>query len=102
MYFILSVYFVQCFVCLPLAIFSRATGGKYGSRKLIKSMVDRLFFDELITITLEGFLELCISGYLEHINPWRNSTEIMSVYAGYICLFLAIILLPSVLIWVLI
>ena len=65
-------------------------------------MVDRLFFDELITITLEGFMELCISGYLEHINPWRNYTEIFSVYVGYICLFLALITLPSVLIWVLI
>ena len=65
-------------------------------------MVDRLYFDELITITLEGFMELCISGYLEHINPWRNNTETISVIAGYICLLLAIIILPSVLIWVLI
>ena len=47
-------------------------------------------------------MELCISGYLEHINPWRNYTEIFSVYVGYICLFLALITLPSVLIWVLI
>lgn len=82
--------------------YARVTKGKHGSEKVVKSMADSLFYDEIITICLEGFLELVISGYLEHINPWRNPSEYASVVMGYTCLLLALVMLPSVLIWVLI
>jgi hypothetical protein len=52
---------------------------------------------------LEGFMELVISGYLEHSNPLSTSSgEAKAQFVGYLSLFLALIVLPCLLIWVLI
>jgi hypothetical protein len=37
-------------------------------------MKKQLFWGELLTIMLEGFMELVISGYLEHSNPLNTSS----------------------------
>ena len=48
-------------------------------------------------------MELFISGYLEYKNPLRTeSGEIQSIFLGYLSLGLALLILPSCLIWVLI
>jgi hypothetical protein len=73
-YFVMMIYIAQCCFFIPLAIFAKVTDGKWGSREYLKHLQEKLFFDEMISIAVEGFLELCISGYLEHINPWRNPT----------------------------
>lgn len=59
-------------------------------------MYHEVFFKDILTIILEAYYEMIISGYLQVRNPQSGSRiEIFSVALGYFLLFLAVILAPA-------
>jgi hypothetical protein len=101
MYFVMNIYLLKIVCLVFLKFFALSTDGKFRSRQKAQSIFDKVFFGELISISLEGYMELIICGYLEMINPVESTgIERQSVYLGYFSFFLGLIILPSMLIWV--
>ena len=59
-----------------------------------------LVFAEIIFISIEGYFEMLIAGYLNIKLPlFTTSGEIWGSLYGTYCLFIAMAVLPSLLIW---
>ena len=81
-----------------MAIFWYLTG--CGLKKL-KNKASELFFSEILVMSIEGFIELYIAGYLNYNKPLDTTFgEIHAHYLGYVLLFLGFFFMPSALIWV--
>jgi hypothetical protein len=60
-YITLVFYFMQVIFTLFLAVFYKITGK---GAKLLQKMINSLFFTELLVMSIEGFMEFYICGYL--------------------------------------
>ena len=58
---VITIYIIKFFVCV-LAWISHKSTNK--GKQLFEKLKYEVFYQDLIAITLEAFLELCISGYL--------------------------------------
>jgi hypothetical protein len=98
----LIVYLFKLIFIVPiLMLFTKITG--YGG-KLYTWITKHMFYAEPILISVEGYMEFMISGYLNtqqfDANPLYNG-EVMSVYVGYFSLFLTFVLMPALFIYLL-
>ena len=59
MAFVISIYIIKFIVCVSAWIAYKTTGRGI---KLYNQLKYEVFFEDLIAITIEAFLELCISG----------------------------------------
>lgn len=97
MYFLLLVYLIDVAFTLCLAIFYRKTGK--GKQLLIRK-VESLFFAEILIISIESYIELYISEYLQVTKPFDTTPgEIQGEYMGWFLLFLGFVLVPFGLVW---
>jgi hypothetical protein len=60
-------------------------------RKPFRHMFEQMFFGELISLLIDNFFVLLISGYLQITKPLKSTDgELFASYATYIGLFLTI------------
>jgi hypothetical protein len=93
------VYFIRLFVLLPFVkLLSRFSPR---IKKYSEGLFEQLIFGELIVISLEAYFEFIIAGYLNYLFQ-LNSTdgEVTAIYTSYYSLVMAIIILPSMMIFV--
>ena len=64
--FAILIYFLRYLLILPAFINLKATKGKYGSKKIFKYIKKGLFFNDIIVISLEGFLEFFVYGIINY------------------------------------
>lgn len=57
----INIYIIKFLVCVTAWIWYRTTGR---CAKVYHKLKYEVFFEDAIAISVEGFLELCISGYL--------------------------------------
>ena len=96
-----TLYFVIMLYIIKLLIFGITHISKQRQNKVYRTMKDNLIWSELLTISIEGFMELYISGYLEYSYPLdTKSGEVKAKFFGNICLVHSLFIFPSILIWV--
>ena len=59
--FVINIYIIKFLICVTAWISYKTTGR---GLKIYQDLKNEVFFEDLIAITVEAFLELCISGYL--------------------------------------
>ena len=95
-------YFAQCIVVLILKIIIKFTGERFIKKKYFNFLVKDLFFNSLISLTMEAFLELIIYSFL---NLYTIDLSINGEVLGFLfmafCLFSSIMFVPLALIWAL-
>jgi len=97
MYFLLAVYVIDVVYTILLAGFSKCSGK---GKKALENKIKQLFFGELLVMSIESFIELYISGYLQLSMPFDTTVgERQGARLGYVLIFLALIFVPSALIW---
>ena len=102
LFIFLIVYFLKVlYLCVLWVLSLVSKKFKYK----VKKLQEKLFFNELLAIALEAYLEFLISGYLNieaqkklvvSDAPWYKNGDIISKYASYFCLFLAVVFIPGV------
>ena len=61
-------------------------------------MIKELFFNAILSMTMEGYLEYIIYGFLNfYTRDTKINGEILGLIFSLICIFLAIIFLPILL-----
>jgi hypothetical protein len=96
-YFLVIFYLMQLTLTLIIAIYNKFTG-KGG--KILRKLTKQLFFSEILIMSIEGFIEIYISGYIQVTQPlYTTFGESHSVYLGYSLLIIGMFFMPSSLIW---
>ena len=71
-------------------------------KRLQKSMNKSLFYSDILTLTIEAYIEFLISGYLNMTTRLMSTNgEIISNIVGLYSLFMCLIIIPLVFIYVL-
>ena len=97
----LFIYFVQVVFALHLLIFILITGNKFIKINLQKNILKGIFFNQIISLTIEGLLEFIIYGFLNiYTKDFSMNGEIMGFCIGIFCL-ICVILVIITLIWAL-
>ncbi len=76
------------------------TGEKFIKENLLKKVLKGLFFNSILSITMEGFIDLLINGFL-NIYTIDTSTNggILGFMVAMLCIFLTVNFLPIALAW---
>ena len=92
---LLCLYFLKLIYLLFLMILTLCSNK---CQKHKNSLMRSVFFNELITLMIEGYYEFIISSYLQY-NHSLNTTngEILALYLSYVGIFISVIL-PLILI----
>ena len=61
LYFLIAIYFIEVVGTIFLALFTKCSGR---AKQLFAKKIKQLFFAEILILSIEGFIELYISGYL--------------------------------------
>ena len=82
------VYFINVILVLLLKIFVFITNGKFGGQGLLKYLIKGLFFNAILSMTMEAYLEFTIYGFLNlyTINTTTN-VEILGLIISSFCIF---------------
>jgi hypothetical protein len=100
MYLTLMVYLFQVVFTICLAIVYKTTGK---GEKLLRKMESSLFFTGILVMSIEGYMEFYITGYIQVTNPvFTTFGESHAVYLGWFLLVIAFVFLPGSLIWTLV
>ena len=101
-----TIFFFFAFYCIKVVIFILCSIIKFLSDgyfkfAFLKKLQKQLFFSEIISICLEAYFKLVISGTLSyHANLTNTDGEIVGNIAGKICLVTAFIIIPGMLYYV--
>jgi hypothetical protein len=92
LYFLLMLYVFQVLLTFIFSLFVYQTGiGK----KFLKNQVNKLFFTEILIISLESFIELYVTGWLQVTKPLHTTTgERAASFLGYPLLLLGLGYVP--------
>ncbi len=95
----LLAYFAQVFLAAIFKIIRMMSGDKCIKDKVNQYLIDGLFFNTILTITTECFLEFIIYGFLNiYTLDISTNGEVLGLIFAFICVFLVAFLI-SVLIW---
>ncbi len=96
----LFAYFIQVGLALFLKIFIMITGEKYINKNQVQNILKGLFFNSISSMTIECLIEFLVYGVL-NISTIDTSTdgEFLGMLLAFICIFLAVVFLPSAIIW---
>lgn len=94
MFFILCVYFFRVFLIGFFYLAVKCSGK--GQEKLRKEK-NRLFFNEIILLVIEGYMEFAIAGYINYLGSKDSeaSGEIISKYIRYFCFACVFLIAPG-------
>jgi hypothetical protein len=76
------------------------TGEKFIKKKLLIKVLKGLFFDSILSMTMEGYIDFLINGFL-NIYTMNTSTngDILGFMVAMLCIFLTVNFLPIALTW---
>jgi hypothetical protein len=76
------------------------TGEKFIKKKLLKKVLKGLFFNSILTMTMEGFIDFLINGFLNiyTMDTFTNG-DILGFMVAMLCIFLTANFLPITLAW---
>ena len=95
----LLAYFAQVFFAMLIIIFKIITDKKFIKKRLLKKILAGLFFNSILSITMEGFLEFFVYGFLSiYIRDTTSNGEILGLIFAFICISLVVFLIIT-LIW---
>ncbi len=81
-------------------IFVLITGEIYLKKKVLQLLMKGLFFNTILTLTMEGFFELLVNGILNiYTRDTSSIGEILGFALSIICIFLTVIFVPIGLFW---
>ena len=86
MFFMMAFYFLRVIFFFSMFLISKATGYKSG---FYKAESKRIFFNDILILSLEGYFEMVIAGYLQYKKDFLYNSvygESISVICGYFCL----------------
>ena len=93
-----SLYILKVILYFIAKVFCFITGVQI---KGLDKFGQRLFFNEVLAIVLEAYIEWIISGYLNYVSQdFSVDGERIGVILGYVCLAVVILVIPLVLIYV--
>ena len=96
----LMVYLVQIILVILLKIIIMITGEKFIKKDLLNKLLKGLFFNSILSITMEGYIDFLINGFLNiYSKDTSTNGEILGFVFGVICIFLTVNFLPIALIW---
>ena len=100
MFFVILLYLVRVALIGFFYLAVRFTGK--GNEALRKER-NRLFFNELGLLVVEGYMELAISGYINYLGSKDSDItgEVISVYTRYFCFASVILIAPGLLYYML-
>lgn len=101
LFILVIMYFVRVGLLVFFWMVVKFTGK---GQKSYKKQVDALFFNEILLLMMEGYIEFLISGYLNYDTPSCGgdaSGEKISVYVSYFCLMVTLIIVPGAMIYLL-
>ena len=92
------LYFIRILMYIFVFLISKKTGKWKAYKKYLQK---KLFYNELITIFIEAYIEFLISGCLTltYEQKVTKSGDIFSKYLGMTTIFVAVIILPLVLVY---
>ena len=94
------IYFFNVFIVLILKLFIWITAGKFGGHWLLEKSIKDLFFNLILSMTMEGLLEFVIYSFLNFYSiDLTLNGEVLGVMISSFCIFLAAIFLPISLLW---
>ena len=93
---ILFIYLIRVLFFILFWIFVKITRSKYGGNEYLQNSQKNLFFGPIISIGLEGYLELLIAGYFTLASNVRPiyAGDTFAQYLGYFSLLIALVYLP--------
>jgi len=96
----LLAYFSQILIFIFVKIFIFVTGEIYLKKKVLTVLMKGLFFNTILTLTMEGFIELIVNGVLNfYTRDTSTIGEILGFAVSIICIFLTVIFVPITLFW---
>ena len=76
------------------------SGEKYIKKQLLKNAIDGLFFNQILSMTMEGYIDLLINGFLNvYTNDTSTNGEILGFMIAMLSIFLTTNFLPIALSW---
>ena len=92
LYFLLVIYMFQVLFTILFSFFVHFTGK---GKKFLKAQVEKLFFTQILVISLESFIELYVTGYLQVSKPLHTTSgERAASLLGYPLLIIGLIFVP--------
>ena len=96
----LFLYFIQLFLFILLKLFICATGESLITKKIYNRVLKGLFFNTIISMTIEGFLDFVVYSVLNiNTSSFKKNGEILGFSISIICLFSSLIFVPIAAIW---
>ena len=96
----LIIYFLIIILICLIKFFILITKGKFGGQNLIKKLIKGLFFNAIISMTMEGYFEFLVFGIINAYTADLNSIgDILGITTAGFCLLMAIIAIPIALLW---
>ena len=96
----LLAYFAQIIVVIFVKILMFITGEIYLKKKVLTVLLKGLFFNTILTLTMEGFFELLVNGILNfYTRDTSTIGEILGFLVSILCIFLTVIFVPIALFW---
>ena len=94
------IYLFNVLIVVILKLYIWITGGKYGGQWLLEKTIKGLFFNIILSITMEGFFEFVIYSFINlySIDLTLNG-EVLGVMISSFCILMAAIILPFSLLW---
>jgi hypothetical protein len=76
------------------------SGEKIVKKKLLKQSLNGLFFNSILSLTMEGYIDILINGFLNiYTKDTSTNGEIIGFLVAILCLFLTVNFLPITLSW---
>lgn len=98
----LFLYFFQIILVVLLKVVMMLTGECFVKKNYFNKLIKNLFFNTLISLTMEGFLEFVVYAFLNiYTKDFTLNGEILGFIIAVFCAFCALIFLPAALIWAL-
>ena len=96
----LLIYYNNVMIVVVLKIYIKITKGKCGGKKILKIIIKGLFFNNIISMTMEGYFEFVIFGLVNaYTADTRTNGDTFGILIAGFCLFNAIVFLPIMLLW---
>jgi hypothetical protein len=92
-----TLYLCKLPLLVVMKVVSWSLGGRYYTKTIYTFLFSSLFFTEILTILLEGFIEFLVAAYLNVLNnePIETASgEIIAKYLIYSVLPLLLVALP--------
>ena len=96
----LFIYIAQIILVIILKIIIKFTGNKFVKKHHLNKAIQGLFFNTLISLTLECFFEFIVYSALNlYTKDFSLNGEILGFIISIFCIFCAIIFVPTALMW---